>query len=149
MSIMKYNVLIGRIFFAALFLMSVPHHFTQQGINYAQSAGVPFASVLVPLSGVIALLGALSVVLGYKAKLGGWLLVLFLVPVTLYMHNFWAVADPQMAQMQMAMFMKNVSMLGGALIVSYFGAGPLSIDAWLSHRNLAEKEKEAQHRMAA
>jgi len=45
------------------------------------------------------------------------------------MHNFWAVKDPMMAQMQMAMFMKNVSMLGGALLISQFGAGPLSLDA--------------------
>jgi hypothetical protein len=61
--------------------------------------------------------------------LGAWLLVLFLVPVTLMMHNFWAVRDPMMAQLPMAMFLKNVTMLGGALLVSQFGAGPLSLDA--------------------
>ena len=53
----------------------------------------------------------------------------FLVPVTLMMHNFWAVKDPLTAQIQMAMFMKNVSMVGGALLISQFGAGPLSLDA--------------------
>ncbi len=58
-----------------------------------------------------------------------WLLVLFLVPVTLAMHNFWAVHDPMMAQIQMAMFMKNVSILGGALLISQFGSGPLSLDS--------------------
>jgi putative oxidoreductase len=68
-------------------------------------------------------------VLGYRARLGAWLIVLFLVPVTLAMHNFWAVKDPMMAQMQMIMFMKNVSMLGGALLITQFGAGPLSLDA--------------------
>jgi len=45
------------------------------------------------------------------------------------MHKFWAVTDPMMAQMQMSMFMKNVSMIGTALIISQFGAGPLSLDA--------------------
>jgi putative oxidoreductase len=73
--------------------------------------------------------GGLSILLGYKAKIGAWLLVLFLVPVTLLMHNFWAVKDPMMAQMQMAMFLKNVTMLGGALLISQFGAGRLSVDA--------------------
>jgi putative oxidoreductase len=68
-------------------------------------------------------------VLGYRAKIGAWLLVLFLVPVTLMMHNFWAVKDPMMARIQMAMFLKNVTMLGGALLISQFGAGPLSLDA--------------------
>jgi len=61
---------------------------------------------------LIAILGGLSITLGYKAKIGGWLIVLFLVPVTLALHNFWAVTDPMMRGMQIAMFMKNVSMLG-------------------------------------
>jgi putative oxidoreductase len=45
------------------------------------------------------------------------------------MHNFWAIQDPMMSQVHYAMFMKNLSMLGGALFISYFGAGPLSLDA--------------------
>jgi putative oxidoreductase len=67
--------------------------------------------------------------LGYHAKIGAWLIVLFLVPVTLTMHNFWAVHDPMIAQIQMIMFMKNVSTPGGALLISEFGAGPFSLDA--------------------
>jgi len=59
---------------------------------------------------------------------GALLLVLFLVPVTFTMHNFWAVQDPMMALMQQAMFMKNLSMLGGALLIAYFGSGPASLD---------------------
>jgi putative oxidoreductase len=90
---------------------------------------VPMAAFLVPASGVLALAGGLSILLGYRAKIGAWLVVLFLVPVTLMMHNFWAVKDPLMAQMQMAMFLKNVTMLGGALLISQFGAGALSLDA--------------------
>jgi putative oxidoreductase len=90
---------------------------------------VPMAKLLVPASGSLALVGGLSILLGYKAKIGAWLLVLFLVPVTLLMHNFWTVKDPMMAQMQMAMFLKNVTMLGGALLISQFGAGRLSVDA--------------------
>ena len=87
------------------------------------------ARLLVPASGILALLGGLSILLGYRAKLGAWLLVIFLVPVTVMMHNFWAVKDPMMAQMQMAMFLKNMTMLGGALLISQLGAGPWSVDA--------------------
>jgi len=87
------------------------------------------AGLLVPASGILALVGGLSILLGYRAKMGAWLLVLFLVPVTVMMHNFWAVKDPLMAQMQMAMFLKNVTMLGGALLISQLGAGPWSFDA--------------------
>jgi len=73
--------------------------------------------------------GCRSILLGYRAKLGAWLIVLFLIPVTLMLHKFWTVQDPMMAQIQMVLFMKNVSMLGGALLISQFGAGPFSLDA--------------------
>jgi putative oxidoreductase len=122
-------VLLGRFFFALIFLMAGANHFSKQTIGYAVSAGVPLSSIAVPLSGVLSIAGGLSILLGYRAKLGGWLIVLFLVPVTLMMHKFWLVQDPMMAQIQMILFMKNVAMLGGALLISQFGAGPFSLDA--------------------
>jgi len=122
-------VVLGRFFFALIFLMAGANHFSRQTIGFAASQGVPFASIAVPLSGVLSIAGGLSILLGYRAKLGAWLLVLFLVPVTLMMHKFWLVQDPMMAQIQMVLFMKNVTMLGGALLISQLGAGPFSLDA--------------------
>ena len=122
-------LLVGRLLFVAIFVMSGPRHFSSQVIGYAASQGVPFASILVPLSGVLALAGGFSILLGYRVKIGAGLIALFLVPVTLMMHKFWGISDPMMAQMQMAMFMKNVSMLGAALLISQLGAGPFSLDA--------------------
>ena len=122
-------VLLGRLFFALTFLVFGAGHFAKPTIAYAAAQGVPWASVAVPLSGLVALAGGFSILLGHRAKVGAWLIVLFLVPVTFMMHKFWAVSDPMMAQMQMAMFMKNISMLGGALLISQFGAGPFSLDA--------------------
>jgi putative oxidoreductase len=121
-------VLLGRLFFALIFLMAAPNHFLHPTIAYAASQGVPLASIAVPLSGVIALAGGFSILLGYRAKIGAWLIALFLVAVTPMLHNFWTVADPMARQMQMIMFMKNVSMLGGTLLISQFGAGPWSLD---------------------
>jgi putative oxidoreductase len=122
-------VLLGRLFFALIFLMAGPNHFSGQTIAYAASQGVPLASLAVPLSGVLAIVGGLSILLGYRARIGAWLIVLFLVAVTPMMHKFWTVTDPMMQQMQMIMFMKNVAMLGGALLISQFGAGPWSLDS--------------------
>jgi putative oxidoreductase len=48
--------------------------------------------------------------------------------VTLAMHAFWNVPDPMTRMMQQAMFMKNLGLLGGALLITYFGAGPVSLD---------------------
>jgi len=78
-------------FFVLIFLMSGPLHFSKQEVAYAAAQGVPWPSILVPFSGVLAFAGGLSILLGYRAKLGAWLLVIFLIPVTIMMHNFWAV----------------------------------------------------------
>ena len=120
--------LLGRFLFVLIFVMSGPRHFMSQTIAYAASQGVPIASIAVPISGLLALLGGLSVLLGYHAKIGAWLIALFLLGVTPMMHKFWAVSDPMMYQMQFVMFMKNVSMLGAALLISQLGSGPWSLD---------------------
>ena len=62
--------LLGRILFSAIFLQAGPTHFMPQAIGYAASAGVPMANVAVPLSGMIAMVGGLSVALGYRARIG-------------------------------------------------------------------------------
>jgi putative oxidoreductase len=121
--------LAGRILYSLIFVLAAPNHFSSVGISYAASSGVPMPNVIVPLSGVLALFGGLSILLGYKAKAGAWLLVVFLVPVTLWMHRFWDASDPNMVSMEMAHFMKNVALTGTALYMAFFGAGPLSIDA--------------------
>src|ERR1035437_1057326 len=125
---MKIFVVLGRILFSVIFLGTIMSHFTSGAASYAQARGVPFASILVPLSGLIAIAGGLSITLGYKAKTGAWLIVIFLIPVTLMMHAFWKETDTMQRQMQMTNFMKNISMLGAAFLIAYFGAGPCSFD---------------------
>ena len=133
---MKFMVLLGRILFSLIFLMASPGLFSKASIQYAASQGVPWASMAVPFSGALALFGSLSLVFGYKARLGACLLLLFLVPVILMLHAFWHAKDASTAQIQQIMFMKNVALAGGALLVTYFGAGPLSVDAWLKSRGM-------------
>jgi putative oxidoreductase len=131
---MKLIVLTGRILFSLIFIMTVFSHFKNETINYGASHGVPMPGIIIPAAGILATLGGLSIAFGFKAKIGAWFIVAFLVPVTFIMHNFWALADPMQQQMQMAMFMKNISMLGGALMIAYFGAGPLSIDERMKYK---------------
>ncbi|HEY1954493.1 MAG TPA: DoxX family protein [Polyangiaceae bacterium] len=120
--------LAGRILYSLVFLASTPGHFSAKDVASAAHAGVPIPHVLVPIAGILALVGGLSVLFGFKTKIGAWLLIAFLVPVTLWMHRFWGVADPHLAQMQMINFMKNTALIGAALYMAFFGAGPLSID---------------------
>ncbi len=127
-------VLFGRILYTAVFLVSVPGLFSESTIQYAAALGVPMAEVLVPLAGAVALLGGVSLLTGYKAKKGAWLLVLFLAPVTLTLHRFWDFADPAMAALQQIHFLKNLSLLGAALLIAHFGSGPWSLDNWINRR---------------
>ncbi len=125
---------LGRVLFALVFVFGAVGDFSRPTIDYAAHSGVPEAHVLVPVAGLLSLVGGLMVMLGLQARLGAALLILFLVPVTLLMHRFWAVSDPQMRQIQFVNFMKNLSLLGGATLILYFGAGPMSVDAWLARR---------------
>jgi putative oxidoreductase len=125
----RYLAPIGRTLFAGIFVMAGLGNFSPQTIAFAAQSGVPLANIAVPVSGVMAIAGGLSVVLGFHARIGAVLIALFLIPVTFSMHAFWAVSDPMMQQIQQAHFFKNISMLGAALLILRTGAGPVSLDA--------------------
>jgi putative oxidoreductase len=122
-------IIAGRVLFALVFLIAGPRLFQAGSAQAAAQHGLPLSQFFVPAAGVLALLGGLSILLGYRARIGAWMIAIFLLVVTPVMHNFWAVADPTMAQTQFVNFMKNTSMLGGALLITQFGGGPWSLDA--------------------
>ena len=115
---MDILVLIGRVLFASLFLGSAVGHLTQTKAmaGYAASKKVPFATATVFGSGLLLALGGLMVLLGVWADLGALLLVAFLVPTAVLMHNFWTVSDPQARQMELIQFNKDIALAGGALL---------------------------------
>jgi putative oxidoreductase len=137
---MRYLPLPGRILFALIFIASAPMQFSSATMHYAGAHGVPAPHVLVPIAGILALVGGLMVLVGWQTRIGALLLILFLVPVTLMMHNFWAESDAAARMQQQVNFMKNLSLIGGALLIAYFGAGPLSVDDWL-HARAARGER--------
>jgi uncharacterized membrane protein YphA (DoxX/SURF4 family) len=114
--------LVGRILFVLAFLFSgstIHLLKARQGIEYARMYRVPAPGITVPVSGLMAVLGGLSVALGIWGDLGALVLVAFLLPVAFYMHAFWKETDPQQQANQMAHFLKNLSMAGGALALFY------------------------------
>ena len=125
----RYLALVGRQLFSVIFIIASAGHFTPGTIALAAEHGVPMAGLLVPVSGLIALAGGLSVLFGYRARIGGALLVVFLVPVTFTMHNFWAAADAATFRLELALFLRNIVLLCCALLVTRVGAGSLSLDA--------------------
>jgi putative oxidoreductase len=126
--------LIGRILFAQIFILSgVMAHLVgrEQGVAYARANKAPAPEVLVPLSGIVAILGGLSVLLGIWGDVGALFIAGFLAGITPFMHAFWKETDPMMRIVQMSQFQKNVALIGGALLV-FFVFNQLQGEAGLS-----------------
>jgi putative oxidoreductase len=106
--------LIGRVIVGGFFLMNGFNHFAQLNMmtGYAKSKGVPAPALAVGGSGVLLLLGGLSLFLGYHPTIGAALLVIFLLGASFGIHNFWTVQDQQAKLGEMTHFLKNMAILG-------------------------------------
>ena len=114
--------LIGRILFGVLFVQSgLTAHLIgrEQGVQYARMYNVPMPEFGVPFTGVIAVAGGASVILGVWGDLGALLIAGFLLLITPLMHAFWREKDAQQRLLRMVNFNKNFALLGAALVVFY------------------------------
>ncbi|MBS1236184.1 MAG: DoxX family protein [Proteobacteria bacterium] len=125
----KFGPLLGRILIALIFLLSGFGKITGFAgtAGYMASKGIPMAELLLTITIVIELGGALMIIAGFKARLAALALFLWMIPVTFIFHNFWAVPADQ-AMIQQIMFMKNLSIMGAMLYIAAFGSGPMSVD---------------------
>jgi putative oxidoreductase len=96
--------------------------------NMIGQSGIPLPTVVTAIAILIELLGAIMIIVGWQTKLAAWIQFIYLIPVTLMYHNFWA-APPQMHDMQMMNFLKNLGIMGGLLILAVRGAGASSVDS--------------------
>ena len=119
---METVMFIGRILFAAMFVLSGINHFTKAEAmtGYAQFKGVPQPKLANLASGALMVAGGLSVILGIVADLGALVLSVLLVIMAVLMHDFWKQTDPQAKQTEMIGFLKNISMAGGGLFMFAF-----------------------------
>ena len=83
---------------------------------------------------VFLIAGSISVITGFKARIGAALLLVFLLLATYYFHDFWTLDEPQAQQEQMIQFMKNLALMGAMLLIIANGSGPMSMDARLAAR---------------
>jgi len=95
--------------------------------GHMASKGLPVPEFLLVLTIAIELGGGLMVAAGWKARWAALAIFLFLIPTTFVFHAFWA-ADVAKAAMDQIQFMKNLSIMGGMLILVAYGPGKLSVD---------------------
>ncbi len=119
---MEILFIVGRVLFAFLFLGSAFGHFAQREAmtGYAKYKKVPAAAASVLITGVMLLVGGLSVLLGVYPVVGSLLLAAFLLPTAFLMHNFWTETEAQAKQTAMISFNKDIALAGAALILAYF-----------------------------
>ena len=117
-----YLALAGRICLALIFLNAGINHLNgfKGFVETIAGKGLPIPSVLAVGSIVFLLLGAISLLLGYKTQIGAWLLIAFLVPTTLAFHP--PIGD------SLTDFLKNLALIGGLLMTISNGPGLMSVD---------------------
>lgn len=116
--------LIGRILISAIFLISGYMKISNfAGVqHYMEAYGMPWPGFFLICAMILEFTGGLSVLLGYKARWGAIALIVFLIPTTIIFHTKFS------EQLQMIMFMKNLGIIGGLLMVTNFGPGYISVD---------------------
>jgi len=121
--------LVGRILVAAIFLIS---GFGKIGgfegvVGYIGSKGLPMPEVLAAATILLEVGGGILLVLGYKVRWVSILFFVWLIPTTFIFHRFWGI-DAAQVQAQQINFLKNVSIMGGFLMLFGFGPGAYSLD---------------------
>jgi putative oxidoreductase len=140
------RLLLCTIFFMAAVGNKIPHF--SDVAKIMESVGVPAPSLLLAGAIVFLLVGSLSVIVGFKARIGAVLLLTFLVLASYYFHPFWKL-DGQAQQEQMIHFMKNLSMMGAMLFIVANGSGPMSVDSLMRKRVIRSTDEQGTFAQAS
>jgi uncharacterized membrane protein YphA (DoxX/SURF4 family) len=129
MGFKKYIPLIGRAFLAAIFLKAAVANTLgfSSIVEMMNSRGLPFPPLLLIGNIFCTLVGGLSILFGFKARIGAILLIIFLVPTTFVFHN--PIIDGSINDNALNGFLKNFGLVGAMLFIYYYGTGPVSLDA--------------------
>jgi putative oxidoreductase len=125
----NWAALLGRILLAGTFVISGFEKITgfEGTAGYIASKGLPLPQVLTVIAILIEFGGGLAILLGWKTRWAALAMVVFLIVITPIFHGYWA-APPDQVMEQQINFMKNVSILGGMLLLFACGPGRYSVD---------------------
>ena len=124
-----FGPLVGRILMALIFLVSAYGKITgfDQTIAAMMARGMPMTQALLTCAIVIEIVAGTLLIIGWKTEWAALALLIFLIPATLYFHNYWTY-PPEQVRNQRNHFMKNLAIGGALVFVMGMGAGPLSLD---------------------
>jgi putative oxidoreductase len=135
---------IGRVMLCTIFFMAavgnkIPHFNAVAEIM--GKVGIPAPQVMLVGAIVFLIAGSLSVILGYRSRIGASLLLVFLILASYYFHAFWNLTEPQAQQEQMIQFMKNLGLMGAMVLIIANGTGPMSLSD-VHSRGLSRSESQ-------
>jgi uncharacterized membrane protein YphA (DoxX/SURF4 family) len=116
--------IIGRLIFGGYWVLSGLNHFINMKIlaDLVRQKGVPFPVELsVAVTGLMMLLGGLTIILGVYTYIGMALIILFLLSAMIFVHRFWEISDPMARRTEMILFMGNVAYIGVLLMLYTLG----------------------------
>ena len=124
-----WAALFGRILLGAIFVISGFGKITgfESTVEHIAEKGLPIPQVLALISILIEFGGGVALLLGWKARWAALAFVVFLIVITPIFHAFWGLS-PEQAIGQQINFMKNVSIVGGMMLLFAFGPGRYSVD---------------------
>jgi putative oxidoreductase len=122
-------LLLGRVFIAALFLVSGTRKLLAYAatVGYFAKLGFPAPEAFTVIAIIIEIGGGLMLVAGWRTRWAAWALIVLVAVATAMSHRFWQFDAAQQIN-QMNHFLKNIAVIGGLLFVASFGPGRLSID---------------------
>ncbi len=120
----NFALFIGRVLFSLIFIIAgfgkVMHFY--DNVAYIASQHVPLPVAATMLAILFELGGSMLILIGWKARIGAAMIFIFVLIATFLVHDFWAYPEPE-AKNQLLHFMKNISILGGAVYIMIVGAG--------------------------
>lgn len=126
----KYGPLVGRVLLSIIFILSGISKIGgwSKTEHMMSTHHIPAAPAFLAVAVAIEILCGLAILFGFKARWASLLLFFYLIPVSVIMHAFWHGPAVQ-AQMQQIMFLKNLAIMGGLLLLAAYGPGRYSADA--------------------
>jgi uncharacterized membrane protein YphA (DoxX/SURF4 family) len=110
---------LGRIIFGAYFLYAGINHFQHEKnlTGYAKMKGVPSPKLAVLVSGIMLIVGGAGILLHMYVSQSALLLIIFMIPTTFMMHNFWKGGDAMQKMNDQVAFLKNVALIASLLMM--------------------------------
>jgi putative oxidoreductase len=124
-----YGALFGRILLGSVFIVTGIVRLSQwsPSVDYLAGMGIPVVPVLLAVALLLQFLAALCVLTGFMARAGAIVLALLTIPATVIFHSYWTYPAGVEQQMQALLFLKNIAIFGGLMVVASLGPGPIAL----------------------